>query len=226
MGRNRLRLYAVVVRLIAARPRRAIPALLLVALAACTFTAQAAESFTEGIDYQRLPGVVKTMPGERIEVVEFFMYSCEHCLVFEPLLQAWEKQLDTAVALRRIPVPLGATGRQHARIFYTAQKLGVLPAIHAAAFNAVQIQKQALKTEAQIRELFLANGVGADEFSRVFTSPDIDRKITQGAILAQLYGVTSVPSIGVAGRFGLNAWQAKTYQRFLAITDYLVDTKR
>ena len=39
----------------------------------------------------------------RIEVVDFFWYSCPHCNAFEPLLQAWSRKLPEDVVLRRVP---------------------------------------------------------------------------------------------------------------------------
>ena len=64
-------------------------------------------------------------PAGKIEVVEFFWYSCPHCNAFEPTLEAWSKKLPADVVLRRVPVafrdePFVA----HQKIFYALETLG------------------------------------------------------------------------------------------------------
>ena len=209
-------------------PGRTWPWLLVAALFLQSGIAASAapETFEAGRDYQRLPGQAQTLADDKIEVVEFFMFSCEHCLIFEPILQAWEQRLPKDVVLRRIPVALGAIGKRYARIFYTAQALDVGAQIQAATFDALQRQKQVLRSDDEVRAFFVDKGIKAEAFDQAFYSPEVESQMTQGVLLAQLYGITTVPSIGVDGRFRLSAQQSRTYQRFLRITDYLVNTSR
>lgn len=186
----------------------------------------AAQTFVAGRDYTVLPGKVQTASGDKAEIVEFFLYSCEHCDVFEPILQAWARKLPDNVVLRRIPVPLGPAGSHYARIFYTAQALAMPDRFHQAIFNAIHRQGRLLLADEAVRSFFVAQGALAPAFDAAYNSPDMDSRITQGALLAQLYGVTTVPSIGVNGRFWINSRQAQTYQRFLKIADYLANTGR
>src|SRR5690349_9891365 len=59
----------------------------------------------EGSEFHRLrqPAPVDA-PAGKIEVLEFFSYSCVHCHNFEPLLEDWEKRKPADVVLRRTPV--------------------------------------------------------------------------------------------------------------------------
>ena len=58
-----------------------------------------------GADYLVVekPAAVEAATG-KIEVVEFFWYSCSHCNAFEPTLEAWIKRAPKDVAVRRVPV--------------------------------------------------------------------------------------------------------------------------
>jgi thiol:disulfide interchange protein DsbA len=64
-----------------------------------------ARAFKEGTDYLELDKPAPTeAPAGKVEVVEFFWYSCPHCNAFEPQLEAWIKQVPKDVAVRRVPV--------------------------------------------------------------------------------------------------------------------------
>ena len=59
----------------------------------------------DGVDYLTLDKrVAGEAPAGKIEVIEFFWYSCPHCNAFEPRLEAWIKKLPSDVAMRRVPV--------------------------------------------------------------------------------------------------------------------------
>ena len=50
--------------------------------------------FKEGTDYLRLGKPVATDSGAgKVEVLEFFAYSCIHCYRFEPLMTEWMAKL-------------------------------------------------------------------------------------------------------------------------------------
>src|SRR6476619_1843101 len=67
--------------------------------------ALAQRKFDAGKDYKVLDKRVPVDAGPgKIEVTEFFRYSCPHCNAFEPKLVAWSKRLPPDVVLRRVPV--------------------------------------------------------------------------------------------------------------------------
>ncbi len=101
-----------------------------------------------------------------------------------------------------------------------------MPKLHAATFDSFHRRKQFLQNDEAVRAFFIANGVDAAAFDRTYSSIKITSEITRGSLLSQLYGVTTVPSLGVNGRYWIDTRQARTYQRSLKISDYLIDTMR
>lgn len=186
----------------------------------------AAQDYRAGTDYHDLPGQVQTVSDDRIEVVEFFTYACEHCFVFEPILAAWERGLPEDVVLRRVPIAIGEPGRRYARIFYTAQSLGLLDRLHAPLFEGTQRHRLVFRSDADIRAYFITRGADAAAFDRAWNSAEVEQLINQGSLLAGLYGVDEVPSIGVNGRYRVVARESGTYQRFLRIVDALVRAEK
>src|SRR3954470_17470098 len=58
----------------------------------------------DGREYRTLAKAVPVeAPLPKVEVVDFFWYSCPHCNAFEPLLQSWSRKLPEDVVLRRVP---------------------------------------------------------------------------------------------------------------------------
>ena len=100
-----------------------------------------------GTDYQVLDtraGV--EAPAGKIEVVEFFWYSCPHCNAFEPTLNQWVKKLPKDIAFRRVPIAFNDTFVPQQRLYYTLEAMGLLDKLHAKVFAAIHVDKLKLKS--------------------------------------------------------------------------------
>lgn len=53
--------------------------------------------------------------AEKIEVVEFFAYTCPHCFRLETVIGPWSRHLPTGVVFQRIPVVFQESARPLAR---------------------------------------------------------------------------------------------------------------
>lgn len=182
--------------------------------------------FQPGIHFRALDPPVATRSGDRIEVLDFFAYSCRHCYIFEPILAQWARNLPEDVVLRRLPLTTGPGGDLHVRLFYTAEALGVIDRLHAQIFEAVLRQGRPLQTRADIRAFLVEHGVDGDDFDRVFDSPAIDKRINAAFLISQGYGVRTTPTMGVDGHYFADPVPARTYQRFLQVIDFLIERRR
>src|SRR5574343_585811 len=91
-----------------------------------------------GRDYQKVePFAPVGAPAGKVEVVEFFWYSCPHCNAFEPLLEQWVKALPKDVAFRRVPVAFRDDFVPQQRLYYALEALGQLDKLHAKVFQAI-----------------------------------------------------------------------------------------
>ncbi|MCF8212184.1 MAG: thiol:disulfide interchange protein DsbA/DsbL, partial [Rhodoferax sp.] len=98
-----------------------------------------------GKDYHVLDprAPVETAAG-KVEVVEFFWFNCTHCNAFEPMLQAWTKNLPKDVVFRRIPVAFNDSFAPQQRLFYVLEAMGLVEKLHAKVFAAIHVEKQKL----------------------------------------------------------------------------------
>jgi thiol:disulfide interchange protein DsbA len=179
------------------------------------------------------PALYTTVSGERInedariEVTEFFWYTCPHCDGFDPYLEKWLTHLPKDVAFYHMPAVYDNDPRLPlAKAFFVAEILGVLPKVHHPLFDAIRQQKQHLNTEA-IAALFKQQaGVSEEEFMQQYNSFAIDSALRKAQALTKAYGIQSVPSLVVNGQYRLNSSQINGYDNMLKTVDQLIDQVR
>lgn len=182
-------------------------------------------AFVAGVDYQVIPQPL-TSAADGIRVTEFFLYSCPHCYALDAAVTDWAATLPADVAFRRVPVVFGNGGRFYARLYYTAQALGVLERLHEKIFAAIHRQGRDLSTLAAARALFVANGVAGDDFTQTFNSPAIDRKVAHAVQLMRAFHVRAVPSLGVAGRYWVSGGMLGSNEAMFDVADDLIRQTR
>ena len=195
----------------------AVPAL---ALSAAQAQARKPEPGTDYLVLDKRAAV--EAPEGKVEVVEFFWYSCPHCNAFEPTLDAWIKRLPKDVAVRRAPVAFRDDFVPQQRLYYALEAMGLVEKLHAKVFAAIHVEKQTLAKPELIAEWVAKQGVDKAKFLEQFNSFSIATKASRGTQLQNAYKVEGVPAMGVAGRFYTDGTLAKNMPRVLQIVDYLV----
>ncbi len=161
-------------------------------------------------------------PAGKIEVVEFFWYSCPHCNAFEPALEAWIKRLPKDVAMRRAPVGFRDDFVPQQRLYYAIDAMGLIDKLHAKVFAAIHVEKLALNKGEQIGDWVAKQGVDKDKFMEQYNSFSVSSKASKATQLQNTYRVEGVPALGVAGRFYTDGTLSKNMARGLEVVDFLV----
>ena len=186
-----------------------------------------AKSFQEGTDYLLLDKIAGTeAPAGKIEVVEFFWYSCPHCNRFEPQLEEWIKKLPKDVYMRRVPVSFRPDFEPQQRLFYVLESMGKVDELHKKVFYAIHVEKQPLATADQVAAWAEKQGINKAKFIEAYNSFPIATKTRKATLLQDAYKVDGVPALGVAGRYFTSGSLAQTMERALLVTDYLVGLAR
>lgn len=200
--------------------------LLSISIAACS-APQSNASIKAGKDYQVVPSTlgVNAPPSDKIKVIEFFSYGCPWCFRLEPDLEKWLVSKGKNIEFERIPVVFEPGWDVLAKAYYTAKNLGVDQKIMRPFFVALQTQGEDLSTADDLQAFFVSQGVSAADFQSAYNfSPGIDAQMMQGDKLMRQYGVYSVPSFVVDGRFVTNmAMVDGNTKRLLEVVDYLID---
>lgn len=175
-----------------------------------------------GEDYLALDKrVTVDAPAGKIEVIEFFWYSCPHCNAFEPALEAWIKRAPKDLVVRRVPVAFRDDFVPQQRLFYALEAMGLLDQLHRKVFTAIHVEKQDLARAEPIAAWVAKQGVDKAKFLEQYNSFSVSTKATRGTQLQNAYKVEGVPALGVAGRFYTDGTLAKSMERALQIVDFL-----
>ena len=181
----------------------------------------------EGADYLVLDQRVSVdgTPG-KIEVIEFFWYSCPHCNAFEPKLEAWIRKLPPDVVMKRVPVAFRDDFVPQQRLYYSLEALGKLPELHAKVFQSVHVDRNPTDREELILGWAEKQGLDRAKFKDLYNSFSVSAKARRAAQLQDAFKVTGVPSIGVAGRYYTDGDMAGDMDRALQVTEYLIGEAR
>lgn len=204
------------------------------AVAATTLTLPVATSalaqarqFKDGKDFKRLDKpVTPDAPAGKIDVIEFFWYSCAHCNAFEPTLEAWIKGAPKDLSIRRIPVAFNASFVPQQKLYYTLEGMGKVDGLHGKVFRAIHLEKQRLSKDDEIFAWVATQGIDAAKFKEIYNSFSVASLVRRGTQLQEAYGVEGVPSMGVAGKYYTDGSMAGSMQTVLQVVEYLGATTR
>ena len=185
-----------------------------------------AEGFKEGDDYTRLERPGRTDNPDKIEVREFFWYGCPHCYKMESFLKPWLASKAEDVDFIRSPGVLNRKWEIQAKAFYVVQSMGLVEKTHGALFDAIHKEKRVIETQKALAEFYEAYGVDKKEFNKKFDSFDVATEIRQADAMARVYRLMGVPAVIINGKYVTTAKQAKSYERWMQIINYLIDLER
>lgn len=179
-----------------------------------------------GVRYKLVKPAQPLADPRKIEVIEFFWYGCPHCYFLEPALKQWLQSQPYAINFIRIPVFFNGLASKHARAYFTAEILGVAEELHDDFFDAIQNKNKRLGNEDQLAKFFSERGINEQIFRENYNSFAVDAKVRKAKSMAPRYGIRSVPTIIVNGKYKTNAVLAKGQKNLIAVIEELVATER
>jgi len=186
----------------------------------------AQESWEEGTHYDLITPAIRTADPAKVEVVEFFWYGCGHCYTFESLVSRWKKSLPEDVMFTGSPAIWNKPMELHAAMFYAADVLGVSDTMHTVLFQAMNVDGKRLSSEAEVRSLFTANGVAAEDFDKALKSFGVNSQVRQANSRARAAQITGTPEMMVNGKYRISTRKAGSQANMLKIADYLIEKER
>jgi thiol:disulfide interchange protein DsbA len=182
-------------------------------------------TFEEGKHYESLsPQPPQGKVGDKIEVLEFFMFSCPHCYNFEPHVAKWKKSKATDVEFIKVPAMFGRHTNMHGQAFYALESMGELDRIHDAFFHEIHENRNGMKTREDLDAFLAREGVDMKAFDAAMKSFAVASKSNRAASLVRRYGINGVPSLVVDGRY--KSGRGHTFESMLEMTDMLTNKVR
>jgi len=178
--------------------------------------------------YDVIDPPVNTDTPNKVEVVELFWYTCPHCYSFEKrYLKAWRENKPDYVVFTHMPAvfDLNDRGLPLAKAYYVAKELKILEKIHTPLFRRIHKKHHRMNSEKALRRFFVKyGGVSKREFDETYNeSFSVNTNLRKAKEKTEKYGVGSVPTVIVNGKYRLNSRKAKGYDKMVDILNYLVE---
>ncbi len=154
-----------------------------------------------GAEYRTLDKAQSTDAGKKIEVTEFFWYSCPHCHAFEPALADWVKKQGDNISFKRVPVAFRESFQPQQRLFYTLEAMGKVDEMQKKVFHAIHVEHKTLDTEAAIADFAATQGIDRKKFVDAYNSFGVQSKLKRAMQLQEAYKIDGVPLVAIDGRY-------------------------
>jgi thiol:disulfide interchange protein DsbA len=185
-----------------------------------------------GKEYKVLARPQPAEAGKKVEVIEFFGYFCPHCRAFEPYLADWVKKQGENILFKRIHVNFHDLVAQQ-KLYYTLEALGKTEELHLKVFEAVHVERNQLRTDADVSNFVVKHGLDKKKFFDVYQSFSIQSKLSRTAQQQAAFQIAGVPTIIIDGRFvtsidevrkalGRNGSEQENVSETLKVMDWLV----
>ena len=174
-----------------------------------------------GDDYQKLD--TQLFPsGARVELMEFFSYSCLGCYQLGPDLDRWYLgQLDD-VDLILIPLITNEQSSRLAALFYALETLDRLTHMHYEVFSAIHDQNKRLWEMGAQLEWVSSYGIEVDEFKQLLNSDRIRERVNSARALAKQYPISVTPTLLIDRVYWTTPSMIRSRDRFVPILNFLI----
>ncbi len=185
---------------------------------------QAQSKFDEGVHYT----VVSDTKTEKPTVTEFFSLFCGHCYQGEEMFQKFAKDLPEGTSFEKshvtyIPRDNPEVGNGIVQAFIAMEKLGKSKELTKVFFDHIHKDQKEIKSLEAIKEIFVANGVTAEEFDAAYNDKAVvasAKKMQQAWLDKQ---IQSVPTLVVNGKYRVNMRTLKTVEEMDSLVKFLLD---
>ena len=186
--------------------------------------AESGDQFIAGRHYEVLEVPVGTIdPDSTVAVEEVFSYLCIHCYSFDPAVEAWKSSQNSEISFSRVPAVFNQAWALMAKVFYTAEGLGVGEELHEKLFKAVHVDRLNFADEDVLEDFIVRNTeLDAESFRGVFESFSVSTKVRQADAKTRAYEVTGVPTMVVNGKYRIDGKMAGGNKEMLEVVDFLV----
>lgn len=163
--------------------------------------------------------------GNRIEVLEFFQYSCPHCYSFNTDLERWKKTLPADVEFKRISINWNEDTVNHTRMYYSLEALNRLD-VHEKVFSAFHNARRRLLDAKEISAFMANNGIDSARWNETFSSFGVNSRVSRAGQIWRAYKIDGTPAMAVDGKFITSPSMVGSREGTLAVLDFLIARAR
>ena len=184
-----------------------------------SLSAHAAE-FNEGEHYK----VLDLEASKKPMVTEFFSFYCPHCNSFEPIIQQLKQQLPANAKLQKNHVSFmgGNMGMPMSKAYATMIALKVEDKMVPVMFNRIHNMNKPPRDEAELRQIFLDEGINAKKFDAAYNGFAVDSMVRRFDKAFKDSGLSGVPAVVVNNRYLIDAQGISSLDEYFELVNFLL----
>lgn len=191
-------------------------------------SAVAADNLRADVDYIELqPPLPVRVPAGKIEVMEFFNFSCPHCFRLQGHLAKWHSnhKADDVVFVHQ-PLVFSRYKGHYARVYYTLQGLQMEDELLDKVYNAIHTERQLINSKERFLDWLDEQGVDSAQAEQMYDSFTVQSRANRAATIADEYGISSTPQMAINGKYVINPSLSGSYKRMMEIMTTLIERER
>ncbi|CAK2882195.1 Thiol:disulfide interchange protein DsbA [Vibrio crassostreae] len=179
-----------------------------------------AAKFNEGEHYK----VLDLEASKKPIVTEFFSFYCPHCNSFEPIIQQLKQQLPKDAKLQKNHVSFmgGNMGLPMSKAYATMIALKVEDKMVPVMFNRIHTMNKPPRDEAELRQIFLDEGVDAKKFDAAYNGFAVDSMVRRFDKAFKDSGLSGVPAVIVNNRYLVEAQGISSLDEYFELVNFLL----
>jgi len=190
-------------------------------LASFAGPASAAPGYEEGTHYKAINPPQAGAEGNRVQIIEFFLYSCPHCDKLEPHLKKWQESKPDNVDFVRIPAMFKRPKLiMHAKTYYALELMGVAPEVHDSVFHAIHAKGNPLNTQSDMEKYLGNQGVNVEQYKKSMASFAVQANVRRAEKLLGRFDIRGVPAIIVDGKYLVSGMEGGL---MVNVTNHVID---
>ncbi|KAB0459535.1 MULTISPECIES: thiol:disulfide interchange protein DsbA/DsbL [Vibrio] len=179
-----------------------------------------AAKFNEGEHYK----VLDLEASKKPMVTEFFSFYCPHCNSFEPIIQQLKQQLPANAKLQKNHVSFmgGNMGMPMSKAYATMIALKVEDKMVPVMFNRIHNMNKPPRDEAELRQIFLDEGINAKKFDAAYNGFAVDSMVRRFDKAFKDSGLSGVPAVVVNNRYLIDAQGISSLDEYFELVNFLL----
>ncbi|OEF85110.1 thiol:disulfide interchange protein DsbA/DsbL [Vibrio splendidus] len=179
-----------------------------------------AAKFNEGEHYK----VLDLEASKKPVVTEFFSFYCPHCNSFEPIIQQLKQQLPKDAKLQKNHVSFmgGNMGLPMSKAYATMIALKVEDKMVPVMFNRIHTMNKPPRDEAELRQIFLDEGVDAKKFDAAYNGFAVDSMVRRFDKAFKDSGLSGVPAVVVNNHYLVEAQGISSLDEYFELVNFLL----
>ena len=179
-----------------------------------------AAKFNEGEHYK----VLDLEASKKPMVTEFFSFYCPHCNSFEPIIQQLKQQLPKDAKLQKNHVSFmgGNMGLPMSKAYATMIALKVEDKMVPVMFNRIHNMNKPPRDEAELRQIFLDEGVDTKKFDAAYNGFAVDSMVRRFDKAFKDSGLSGVPAVVVNNRYLVEAQGINSLDEYFELVNFLL----